>query len=92
MLRVFGLHDRSRFHVTAYAHGPDDGSEERRVVRETSDEFRDVHLLNDAKLAQQIADDEIDILVSYDGLHSFNSLGVLALRPAPIQVRQCVAL
>mmetsp|Transcript_47351 Transcript_47351/g.93140 ORF Transcript_47351/g.93140 Transcript_47351/m.93140 type:complete len:624 (-) Transcript_47351:204-2075(-) len=86
MLRVFKLHDRSQFEVYCYAHGADDGSDERKVVKEDADVFADVSALTGPAVARRIAEDNVDILVDYDGLHSFNNLAVLALRPAPVQV------
>jgi protein O-GlcNAc transferase len=86
MLRIFGLHNRERVHVTCYAHGPDDGSMERSVVRRDCDRFDDVSLLSPHQVATKIASDRIDILIDYDGAHNFNNMAVLALRPAPIQV------
>jgi predicted O-linked N-acetylglucosamine transferase (SPINDLY family) len=85
---VFGLHDRTNFRIFSYAHGPDDKSVERETVRRDSDTFRDVsNMRNPVNVARVIAEDQIDILVTYDGGHDFNSLEVLSLRPAPIQVR-----
>ena len=87
MLRLFALlaaHPGA--HVTAYAHGPDDGSEERRVVRASADAFADVAAEPPAVVAARIARDGIQVLVDYDGAHDFNNLAVLARRPAPVQV------
>ncbi len=88
MLRVFGLHDRTKVKIYSYSNGPDDdgGSLERQIIRNTSDVFRDISLMEKAQAAAIIAEDKIDILVDYDGAHSFNSMQLLALRPAPIQM------
>ena len=85
MLRIFGSHDRTKVRVFGFANGPDDGSEERKTVSETCDEFFDVSLMTAAQTAELIASKTIDILVDYDSAHDANSLSVLALRPAPIQ-------
>ncbi len=45
-----------------------------------------LHARTPLQVAQLIASDGIDVLVDYDGAHDFNSLAVLALRPAPVQI------
>ena len=42
MQGVFGLHDRDRFSVFAYSHGPDDCSDYRRRIAEDCDTFVDI--------------------------------------------------
>jgi len=64
MLRMFSLHDRSRFKVYAYAHGPDDGSLERQIVQRDCNVFRDVSQLSTGQVARVIADDALDVLIS----------------------------
>jgi predicted O-linked N-acetylglucosamine transferase (SPINDLY family) len=87
MLRLFGAHDRRVVTVFAYATGPDDGSEERRVVARDADAFRDLSALLDPRdAARVIAADALHVLVDYDGAHDFNNLALLAQRPAPVQV------
>lgn len=87
MLRVFKSHSRQKgFKVHSFAHGTNDGSVEREIVRSSSDVFEDISKLSAAAAAQTIAHYSIDILVDYDGLHDFNNMKVLALRPAAIQI------
>jgi protein O-GlcNAc transferase len=86
MLRVFGLHDRSRVTVYAYANGASDNSEQRQTVSHDSDVFVDVYGMTPQQAATKIANDGIDVLIDYDGAHNFNSLSILALRPAPVQL------
>ena len=84
MLRVFGAHNRSRVRVSAAAHGADDGSSERAIVRASVDEFVDVHGLPPKDAAARIG--EAHVLVDYDGLHDYNNMALLARRAAPVQV------
>lgn len=83
---IFGLHDRRRFEVTAYAACAEDASLARQKIVAGSERFADVQALGDRQLAERIAQDGIDILVDMNGLTGANRLGALALRPAPVQV------
>lgn len=86
MLRVFGAHSRKRFAVTAFAHGPPDGSAERAIVANSSDAFHDISQLTSAAAVATLKAASLDMLIDYDGLHGFNSMEVLSLRPAPLQL------
>ncbi len=48
--------------------------------------YRDAVRTNDARLASMIARDELDVLVEMSGLSALARPGVLAHRPAPVQV------
>ena len=50
------------------------------------DLFRNVHALHNEQVADQIESDGVDILVELAGHCSGNCLGVLAYKPAPVQV------
>jgi protein O-GlcNAc transferase len=82
---VFGLHERGRFEVTAYAANPEDPSVQRRRIAAGCERFIDVQALDNRQLAERIAQDGIDILVDLNGMTSGNRLAAMALRPAPIQ-------
>ncbi|HQT25662.1 MAG TPA: hypothetical protein PLK99_03585, partial [Burkholderiales bacterium] len=86
MVEVFETHDRSRFHVTAYSYTSDDGSAMRRRVEGAFDEFVDIGALSFEEAARRICGDGIDILVDLTGYTRGNRSGILALRPAPVQV------
>ena len=79
-------HDRDRFAVFGYSYGPDDGSPTRRRLVKAFDRFVDVRDVSFAAAARQIAADEVDILVDLKGYTQHARTGILALRPAPIQV------
>jgi predicted O-linked N-acetylglucosamine transferase (SPINDLY family) len=82
---LFERHDRGAFEIFAYSCGSDDGSEERkRIVG--SVEFRDIQHMDDAAAAQLIRQDGIDVLVDLKGYTVNHRMGVMALRPAPVQV------
>lgn len=86
MAGVFEHHDRTRFEITAISIGPDDGSDMRERIVAAFDRFIDARPLGDADIAELIARLEIDILIDLKGFTQDARTGVLALRPAPIQV------
>ncbi len=86
MAEIFKLHDRSHFNVTAYSSGPDDQSAIRKRLKSSFDNFVDIHNYSDKDAASLINADKIDILVDLTGHTQNNRAGILALRPAPIQV------
>lgn len=82
---VIAAHDRTAVHVSVYAsQWTRDDITER--VRGAVDAWVDVAGLEDASIAQRIAEDRIDILVDMSGHTGGNRLGVFARRPAPVQV------
>jgi protein O-GlcNAc transferase len=58
----------------------------RLAPRET---WLEANSLNDAQLAERIAHDKVDILLDTAGLTRGHRLGVLALKPAPLQATYC---
>ena len=83
---LFEQHDRAAFVVHGYSTGPDDGSALRARLVAGFDHFLDARDLSDAHLAERIRADRIDILIDLKGHTDGATTGVLALRPAPIQV------
>lgn len=80
------LHDRSRFEVFAYSYGRNDQTAERKRLEKAFDRFEDVQQLSLMDTAKKIHADGIDILVDLTGYTQSTRSGLLALRPAPIQV------
>lgn len=83
---LFELHDRDRFEVIAYSYGPDEASPMRARLQAAFDRFVDLRGTSDAAAARAIHADGIDILVDLKGYTFRARPGILALRPAPIQV------
>jgi protein O-GlcNAc transferase len=83
---LYRMHDRNKFRVIAFSMGPDDGSYFRQEIESGCDQFVDIasHGLMDA--AQVIYDRQVDILIDMMGHSHHNRMGILALRPAPLQV------
>ena len=83
---LFELHDRARFEIHAYSHGPDDGSPMRKRLVDAFARFTDIARLSHAEAARAIFRDGIDILVDLKGYTAHARTQIVALRPAPIQV------
>lgn len=86
MAGVFEHHDRSRFQVTGISVGPNDNSNMRRRIEAAFDRFIDAKPRGDDQIADLIRAIEVDILVDLKGYTQDARTGVLAMRPAPIQV------
>jgi protein O-GlcNAc transferase len=83
---LFEHHDRSRFETTAISFGPDVDSDFRRRIKAAFDRFIDAPTQSDQVVADLIRQLEIDIAVDLNGLTRSARPGVLARRPAPVQV------
>jgi predicted O-linked N-acetylglucosamine transferase (SPINDLY family) len=83
---LFAHHDRQEFEVIGYSAGPNDGSDIRSRLAASFDRFIDISELSDRASAHLIHADEIDILVDLTGFTRYTRTGILAYRPAPIQV------
>lgn len=55
-------------------------------IKQLCDLWRDSSSNNDAQLAEQISEDQVDILVDLNGHSGSNRLGVFAMHVAPIQL------
>lgn len=83
---VIENHDRARFEVAAISYGPDDGSAMRTRLKSGFEHFIDVEPQSDEQIAQLIKDRGIDILVDLTGFTAHSRPGIMALKPAPIQL------
>lgn len=79
-------HERERFELFAYCTSYDDGSALRRDMLNRFDRVRLLKNQVDLKAAQIIHADKIDILVDFNGLTEGTRYGILAHRPAPVQI------
>lgn len=85
-VELFELHDRSQFEIFAYSYGAVDDTPIRKRVVAAFDHFIDIRLLSHEEAAHRIHADNIDILVDLTGFTQSSRTGVMALRPAPVQV------
>jgi predicted O-linked N-acetylglucosamine transferase (SPINDLY family) len=85
MAEVFEHHDRNRFEVFLYSHGPDDKTPMRKRIEVAAEHFVNVEGQPDEAIAKRIASDQIDLLIDLKGYTAQNRMGVFARRPAPVQ-------
>ena len=90
MAGLFEHHDRTRCDVSAISFGPDDGSAMRTRLTNAFDHFVDVRGKSDRDIAGHLAANRIDIAIDLAGHTQNERLGILALRPAPVQLSYLV--
>jgi predicted O-linked N-acetylglucosamine transferase (SPINDLY family) len=86
MAGVFEHHDKTHFETTAISLGPDDGGKMRRRIEAAFDRFIDVQAMSDAEVATMMREMEVDIAIDLCGYAGTGRPGILAHRPAPVQV------
>jgi predicted O-linked N-acetylglucosamine transferase (SPINDLY family) len=77
--------DRTKHEVVAYDFSPEDGTAHRARLKKAFDHVRPIHTLTDRQVAEQVLEDEIDVLIDLHGLSSGARPGIFALHPAPKQ-------
>jgi predicted O-linked N-acetylglucosamine transferase (SPINDLY family) len=82
---LFAHHDRRRFEVFAYSLA-DISDEITELIRRGVDHFAMVSGDSSEAIAQRIRADQIDVLIDLMGHTHHSRPGVLALRPAPLQL------
>ena len=83
---LFERHDRSRFEITAFSLRPNQYSANRQRLEKAFDRFIDVSDKPDHEVALLARRHEIDIAVDLGGHTDSGRPGILARRPAPVQV------
>jgi predicted O-linked N-acetylglucosamine transferase (SPINDLY family) len=86
MAGVFERHDRTRFDVTAISFAPADDSPLGQRVHNAFDRFIDVSAKTDTETAALMRDIGVDIAIDLMGHTQGSRPGILAQRPAPVQV------
>lgn len=84
-------HDRSRFETIGLSIGEDDGSSTRARIVQAFDQFHDFNAKSDIEAATFIREPGVDIAVELAPHTEGTRPGILALRPAPIQVNSATA-
>ena len=83
---LFERHDRTRVEGFAYSTAADDGSAIGRRVRAAFEHWHDLLAIEDTANAERIRADSLDVLIDLNGHTSGGRFGVLALRPASVQI------
>lgn len=86
MQSVFGFHDARRVKAHCYATTASDGSTHRLKIEEEAPIFRDVSSWAPGRIADQITQDGIHVLVNLNGYTRGARNEIFAARPAPIQM------
>ncbi len=86
MAGLYEHHDREKFEIVAIDAGSNDDSHMRARLEKAFDRWIAIGNLSDAEAAQAIRAAGIDILVNLNGYFGDARMGVLAQRPAPLQV------
>lgn len=86
MTAILPRHDRARFRILGFSHGPEESSDERRLLAAACDRFVDVRSLDAEAIARRMRDEAVDILVDLNGYTQGRRLAVAAHRPAPVQI------
>jgi len=84
---LFEKHDRERFETIAISLRPEGTSTTGQRVKAAFDRFVDVSRTSDRDAAALMRELEVDIAVDLMGFTSDSRTGILARRPAPIQVK-----
>lgn len=86
LVEVLERLDRDRFELVLYSTGPDDGSALRTRLVAAADRFVDLRGMADAQAAERVRADGIELLLDLAGHTRGHRMGILARRPAPLQV------
>ena len=86
LVKLFELHDKSKFELFGFSFGPEKNDEMRKRVSSAFDQFINVNLKNDKEIALLSRDLKIDIAVDLMGFTKNNRFGIFVERCAPIQV------
>ena len=84
---AFERHDRSRFEAVALSYGRNDRGPMRARLERALEHFIDIESKSDREAASEILAMEADIVVDLTGLTARSRPGILALRPAGLQVQ-----
>lgn len=77
--------DRSRFEVFCYSfYQGEKADPTQQLITKSVDGFRWEKDINDHEAAQQIANDQLDMLIELGGSTHMNKLGTMAFKPAPL--------
>jgi len=83
---LYGLHQRAQFEIYGFSWNEEDRSGLRARIAPQLDHHIRLTVMSDLQAAQTIRAHEIDILVDLHGLGADGRPGILAHRPAPVQI------
>jgi predicted O-linked N-acetylglucosamine transferase (SPINDLY family) len=86
IVKMLALHNKSHYEIHAFSFGPKIHDDMREKLVNNVDAFHDVHGKTDHDIAKLARTKSIDIAVDLSGYTQNSRWGILACRPAPIQV------
>jgi protein O-GlcNAc transferase len=86
IVEALELHNRERFEVFVYSHGPDDKGTIRPRIQAACEHFVDIARDADDTAAERIRSDELDILIDLKGYTAGDRLQIMARRPCELQL------
>lgn len=86
LIRTLELHDREKFEIYAFSHGPDSDSTMRDRIVRAVDHFVDIRDLSDAEAAETVRDIGIDIAINRNGYTLNHRSTLFQSRIAPVQI------
>jgi predicted O-linked N-acetylglucosamine transferase (SPINDLY family) len=87
MVGAIEQHDRARFEVIGYDFSPPTADDYRRRFEVAFDRLVPITGMSDSEAAEQIARDEVDVLIDLAGWTKRARPAVLAARPAPVLIQ-----
>lgn len=83
---LFELHDRSKFEITVYSYGDDDGHPVRQRIKNNAERFVNLYGCSIQGMVERIRNDELDILVDLSGNTRNSKIQVMGHRSTPVQI------
>ena len=78
--------NKDEFEIFAFHYGPETGDEYNLRMKDFFDEFINVSSISDKEIAILAKENKIDIAIEFNGFMKDGRVGILAYRPAPIQI------
>ena len=84
--QMLELHNKEQFETFAFHYGPDNNDKYNLRIQESFCNFINVSNLSDKDIAELACEKGIDIAIELNGYMHDGRMGILAHRPAPIQI------
>ena len=78
--------NKEEFEIYAFHYGPETNDEYNLRVKEIFDSYQNVSSMSDKDIAILAQENRIDIAIEFNGFMKGGRVGILAYRPAPIQI------
>ena len=82
---ILESHDKEKVETWIISNGPH-ADEVTNQIRKNADNWINIQYINDPDASRLVADQRLDVLVELGGFTSHSRIGIIARRPAPIQL------